>query len=261
MLLVNANIAALFRPEMIAKKGRTDYNKHSRAGRPDGAENYRKDRSIRKDFKHMKKGQFIAFEGIDGSGKSTQIRLLAERLRQEGINCYATMEPTDSPIGSLIHQIMIGRIRTDNRVIAALFAADRLDHLTNEVDGILAKIEEGTTVLSDRYYFSSYAYHSVDMPMEQVIQANAQSAETLRPTVSIFIDVDPDTAMERIARNRSRQELFEKKSRLTAVRENYRKAFELLKNEETVITVDGNRSQEEIAAEIWEQVKGYFQGE
>ena len=66
----------------------------------------------------VKKGKFIAFEGIDGSGKSTQIQLLSNTLRKMGIFCYTTMEPTDSPIGSLIHQIMTGRIKTDNKVIA-----------------------------------------------------------------------------------------------------------------------------------------------
>lgn len=158
----------------------------------------------------VKKGKFIAFEGIDGSGKSTQIRLLSNRLRNIGVYCYTTMEPTDSPIGSLIHQIMTGRMKTDNKVIAGLFVADRLDHLLNEVNGILPKILEGTTVITDRYYFSSYAYHSVDMPMEWVIQANAQSKEILQPTITIFIDVEPDTAIERIAKNRFHQELFEK---------------------------------------------------
>ena len=116
------------------------------------------------------KGNFIAFEGIDGSGKSTQIGLLAERLKKEGVCCYTTMEPTNAPVGSLVRQVMTGRIRMDNKAIAALFAADRLDHLLNEVDGIASKIEEGTTVLTDRYYFSSYAYHSVDVPMEWVIR-------------------------------------------------------------------------------------------
>ena len=148
------------------------------------------------------KGKFIAFEGIDGSGKSTQIRILAERLKMQGDTCYTTMEPTDSPIGSLIHQIMTGRIKTDNKVIAALFVADRLDHLLNDVDGIVSKVNEGITVLTDRYYFSSYAYQSVDMPMDWIIQANEQSSQILRPTVNIFIDTDPDIAMERIARNR-----------------------------------------------------------
>ena len=204
------------------------------------------------------KGNFIAFEGIDGSGKSTQIGLLAERLKKEGVCCYTTMEPTNAPVGSLVRQVMTGRIRMDNKAIAALFAADRLDHLLNEVDGIASKIEEGTTVLTDRYYFSSYAYHSVDVPMEWVIRANEQSALILRPTVNLFIDVDPDTALERIARNRFHQELFEKKSRLVEVRENYKKAFDLLAGEEKYTVSDGNQSREAIADNIWEAVRGYF---
>ena len=204
------------------------------------------------------KGNFIAFEGIDGSGKSTQIGLLAERLKKEGVCCYTTMEPTNAPVGSLVRQVMTGRIRMDNKAIAALFAADRLDHLLNEVDGIASKIEEGTTVLTDRYYFSSYAYHSVDVPMEWVIRANEQSALILRPTVNLFIDVDPDTALERIARNRFHQELFEKKSRLVEVRENYKKAFDLLAGEEKYTVIDGNQSREAIADNIWAAVRGYF---
>jgi len=208
--------------------------------------------------KKSDRGNFIAFEGIDGSGKSTQIELLNVRLKQNGIHCYTTKEPTDSPIGSLIHQILTGRIRTDNRVIAGLFVADRLDHLLNEVDGIMAKIEGGTSVITYRYYFSSYAYHSVDMPMEWVIKANEQSSAILKPTITVFIDVTPETAIERIAKNRFHKELFEKKSRLTLVRENYMKAFRLLEKEEKVIIIDGSRSQEEIADSVWEAVKGYF---
>ena len=203
------------------------------------------------------KGKFIAFEGIDGSGKSTQIRILAERLKMQGDTCYTTMEPTDSPIGSLIHQIMTGRIKTDNKVIAALFVADRLDHLLNDVDGIVSKVNEGITVLTDRYYFSSYAYQSVDMPMDWIIQANEQSCQILRPTVNIFIDTDPDIAMERIARNRFHRELFEKKSRLIEVREKYLEAFEKRKDVEQVMIIDGNRSEREIAEDIWEKLQVY----
>lgn len=204
------------------------------------------------------RGNFIAFEGIDGSGKSTQISLLIERLKKEKIYCYSTMEPTNSPIGSLIHQIMTGRVKTDNRVIAGLFVADRLDHLLNEVDGILFKINEGITVITDRYYFSSYAYQGVDMPMEWVIKANEQSSMILKPTVTIFIDVDPAVAVGRMAKNRFHQELFEERSRLVKVRENYLKAFALLEKEEKYVIIDGNRSQEEIAGIVWDNVKGYF---
>ena len=207
----------------------------------------------------ISRGRFIAFEGIDGSGKSTQIELLSNKLKEKGIYCYTTMEPTDSPIGSLIHQIMTGRIKTDNKVIAGLFVADRLDHLLNNVNGIVTKIQEGTTVITDRYYFSSYAYHSVDMPMDWVIQANAQSKEILQPTVTIFVDVNPDTAIERIAKNRFHQELFEKKSRLVKVREKYFEAFEKLQDTENVVVIDGNRPPEEIAEDIWREVSQYFE--
>lgn len=203
-------------------------------------------------------GKFIAFEGIDGSGKSTQVRLLSDRLRKEDIPFYATMEPTDSPIGSLIHQIMTGRVKTDNKVIAALFAADRLDHLLNDVNGIVEKINNGMNVIMDRYYFSSYAYQSVDVPMDWVIHANEQSSAILRPTVNIFIDIDPDTALERIARTRFQKELFEEKSRLALVRQSYIEAFDRLQGVEQVAVVDGNGSAQEVARDVWEIVKSYL---
>lgn len=201
-----------------------------------------------------KRGAFIAFEGIDGSGKTTQSAILTKRLREEGISCYTTMEPTDSPIGSLIHQIMTGRIKTDNRAIAGLFVADRIDHLMNDVDGILSKINAGTTVITDRYYFSSYAYNSVDMSMEWVIKANEQSSRILKPNLTVFIDVTPDVALERIEKNRAHKELFEKKSRLVKVRENYFKAFETLKDEENYVIIDGSRAQERVAEDVWKAV-------
>jgi len=204
------------------------------------------------------KGKFIAFEGIDGSGKSTQIQLLAARLKQENIPCYTTMEPTNSLIGTMIRQILTGRMTADNRVIAALFVADRLDHLLNDVDGIAAKVADGMIVLTDRYYFSSYAYHSIDMPMEWVIQANSQSQSILRPTVTVFVDVEPDAALERITKNRGRRELFEEKTRLVKVREKYLEAFDQLKDAEKVVIVDGNRAIDAVADDIWKKIKEYF---
>lgn len=197
------------------------------------------------------RGKFIALEGIDGSGKSTQAALLAERLKKSGVRCLLTMEPTAGPIGSLIRQFLTGRIKADNRVIASLFAADRLDHLLNEVDGIAAKIDEGITVVTDRYYFSSYAYHSVDVPMDWVITLNEQSSQILRPDLTVFIDVDPETALERIAKNRFCQELFETKSRLVKVKENYGRAFAKLADVEKVAVVDGNQAADKIAEDIW----------
>ena len=111
----------------------------------------------------MKKNFFIALEGLDGSGKSTQVIPLADKLNAEGVKVYITAEPTTSRIGSMIKDIFNHKMEADHRTIAALYAADRLEHVLNKKDGILKKLEEGYTVITDRYYFSSYAYHGVHM--------------------------------------------------------------------------------------------------
>lgn len=204
------------------------------------------------------KGKFIAFEGIDGSGKSTHIRKLAKYLNNQNIRCYETKEPTDSPIGSLIHQIMTGRILADNKVIASLFVADRVDHLLNKTDGICQQINNGITVITDRYYFSSYAYHGVDMDMDWVIKANSISADILRPTVTVFLDVPVEAAIERIRRERFHMELFEKEERLRKVRKLYFEAFEKLRNEENVVIVDAGGSEEEVFANILDAISPWM---
>ena len=206
----------------------------------------------------MERGKLIALEGIDGSGKSTQIGRLAARLTQRGINCRATREPTGRPVGALIRQALTGQTPLDPRVIAALYAADRIDHLVNGEDGLLALVEQGITVITDRYYFSSYAYHSVDMDMDWVIGANSVSAELLRPTLTVFLDVPVDRAMERIRRGRDRVELFEREERLQKTRALYFEAFERLKETEAVAVVDGDGPEDEVAERIWAAVSLYF---
>ena len=202
----------------------------------------------------IKKNLFIAFEGIDGSGKSTQVKMLTEKLKEEGYLVYSTFEPTDSPIGSLIRNIFNHSIEADHRTIAGLFVADRLDHLLNKKNGILKKMEEGYTVITDRYYFSSYAYHGAHMSLDWVIEANALSAELLRPDINIYIDLTPDLCMERLTRSRSLIELFETTENLRNVRAVYMKAFEKLKSKENIFITEGNRSPEEIATDIWNEV-------
>ncbi|CAA9203484.1 dTMP kinase [Flavobacterium collinsii] len=203
----------------------------------------------------MNKGIFIAFEGIDGSGKSTQVKLLTNKLKENGYKVYSTFEPTDSPIGSIIRNVFNHRIIADNRTIAGLFVADRLDHLLNETNGILKKIEEGYIVITDRYYFSSYAYHGVHMPMDWVINSNSMSSDLLKPTINIYVDICPDESMSRITKDRSLIELYENKEYLKEVREKYFEAFEKLKEQENISIIDGNRKPEIILDEIWSQVK------
>ncbi|HWB63401.1 MAG TPA: hypothetical protein VG603_07825, partial [Chitinophagales bacterium] len=133
-----------------------------------------------------------------------------------------------------------------------LFVADRLDHLVNKIDGLLDKMKEGYTVITDRYYFSSYAYHSVHLPMEWVVQANALSAGLLRPDLNVFIDIAPEVAMQRINKGRHGAELYETLENLAAVRQKYFEAFDLLKNEEKVSVIKGEGTPDETAENIWQ---------
>ncbi len=198
---------------------------------------------------------FIAFEGIDGSGKSTQVKLLTDKLIAAGHKVYTTFEPTDSPIGSLIRNIFKGRMAADHKTIAALNVADRLDHLHNEINGLLKKLEEGYTVITDRYYFSSYAYHGVHVDIDWVIAANAMSAATLRPDINIFIDVAPEVSMQRLNSTRGTIELYETLDNLKQVRAKFLEAFDKLQGDEKVVTINGNQTVVEIAEEVWKEVE------
>ena len=199
----------------------------------------------------MTKNLFIALEGIDGSGKSTQIKLLADKLTTAGHKVYTTFEPTNGTIGSLLRNILKGSIKADERTIAGLFLADRLDHILNEDNGLLKKLSEGYTVITDRYYFSSYAYHGTHMDMDWVIASNKMCADLLRPDVTVFIDVPPEVSMQRINANRQTAELYETLDNLTKVRTKYLEAFDKLHMEENIVMIHGNQSIEAIAEDIW----------
>lgn len=203
----------------------------------------------------FKKNIFIALEGIDGSGKSSQANTLVENLQSKGHKAYATFEPTNEYIGSIIRNILRGKIKADEKVIAGLFVADRLDHLLNEEYGIVKKLQEGYTVVSDRYYFSSYAYNGSHADMPWVIEANKKAAEILRPDVTIFIDVSPTVSMQRINAAREGTELYETIEKLTNVRSRYMEAFELLKHEENICIINGDRAYEAVAADVLAEVE------
>ncbi len=201
-----------------------------------------------------KNNLFIAFEGIDGSGKSTQVKLLIEKLQQQGHKVYCTFEPTDSLIGSIIRDVFNHKAEADHRTIAGLFLADRLDHLLNKTNGILKQMEEGYTVITDRYYFSSYAYHSVHMSLDWVIQANSICVDLLQPDLNIYIDIEPEISMARINKGRNTVELYETIENLTKVRDKYFEAFEKQKSNEKLFITDGNKTPEIISEDIWNKI-------
>jgi dTMP kinase len=136
--------------------------------------------------------------------------------------------------------------------------ADRLDHLLNKTNGILKKLQEGFTVITDRYYLSSYAYQGAHVPLDWVIQANALSAELLRPDLNIFIDITPQTGMQRLNISRSNIELFETIGNLKLVRKQYLEVIERLRNEEQIFITDGNRDNHIIASDIWKEISQKF---
>mgnify|MGYP001102318054 FL=1 len=200
-------------------------------------------------------GRFLVLEGIDGSGKSTQMQRIHRRLLEKKISAVATFEPTDGPVGSLIRKMLSGSVETDQLTIASLFAADRTDHLLNRANGVKAMVDRGQVVLCDRYYFSSYAYHAQYMEMDWVIQANALNAKILKPTATLFVDVDPKVCLERIRASRDSFDMYEKIDILKRVRDNYFLAFEKLKDQETVIIIDGNDFPAQVEKNIWKVIQ------
>jgi dTMP kinase len=202
----------------------------------------------------MQAGKFIVFEGIDGAGKTTQLKKLEQHLQQENISFYLTKEPTDGPIGSLIRNVLNKRIQLDERTMAALFLADRLDHIQNPINGMLQAQQAGKLVISDRYYLSSYAYHSAYVPMDWVISANSECAKLMRPDIIFFLNISPEASLERIRKTRAFLDLYETKDRLTQVRSNYYKAIDAVKAKENVIILDATKSEEQLFQQIWRHI-------
>jgi dTMP kinase len=167
---------------------------------------------------------FVVFEGLDGSGTSTQATKLAGYLSARGHNVVVTSEPSNGPIGQLIRQGMSHRLKFSenelvfDRQMAYLFAADRHDHLYNDTDGVMKHIKEGKHVISTRYYFSSYAYHCGPcLPFDFIHRLNDSFPP---PDVLIYLDVPPSVSYRRIM-SRSRLDAYENIEKLERVKANY----------------------------------------
>ena len=141
----------------------------------------------------MKQGKFIVIEGLDGCGKSTQIQRLAENLRKRGEKVYITAEPTEFETGGYLRRILAESQEKNMYLQAALFLADRLEHVTHPEFGIQKYLNEGYTVICDRYYYSSFAYQGTASDMDWVMNINLDCKQLLTPDLCIFLDVNPDT--------------------------------------------------------------------
>ncbi len=199
----------------------------------------------------MSSAKFIVFEGIDGSGKSTVSKLLFEKMSSELGNVYHTAEPTNGPVGSLIRNILNKRVIADEKTIGALFLADRIDHIQNPITGISNYLKKGTHVISDRYYYSSYAYHVPAMSLDWLINANKICADLLRPDIVFFLDVSVDESLKRLGQSRHFQDLFETREKIEQVAQNYKEAIKKEGKKDNVYIIDGTQTPDEIMKDVW----------
>jgi dTMP kinase len=172
---------------------------------------------------------FIVFEGIDGSGTTTQANLLQAYFLDKGEAAVVSPEPSDGVIGRLIREAMQKDIlpmqnkQQFDEQMAYLFAADRYYHLYNDRDGVFKRIhQEKTHVITTRYYFSSLAYNC-NTP-EEFTFVSQLNHRFPAPDLVIYLDIYPDISLQRI-KNRAISEVYEKQDKLIKVRENFQTIF------------------------------------
>ncbi|MFP4362452.1 MAG: dTMP kinase [Spirochaetia bacterium] len=191
---------------------------------------------------------FIVLEGLDGSGTTTQGRLLYQRFVDQGVQVHLTCEPTDLETGKIIRRVLRKDLTVEPATLAYMFAADRYEHIYGKLDGIRDLTENGVTVISDRYFFSSLAYQSLGWDYEKVAGLNSKFP---LPSCCIYLDLSPEVCAERM-QERHEKDIFEELELQKKVYANYEKAFALYGDEGMkLFRIDGNRPQEEIHKEIW----------
>jgi dTMP kinase len=212
----------------------------------------------------MAEGVFIAIEGIDGAGVTTQAELLQRKLEDDvlpfinddveygnGPHTHLTKEPTDGPAGGQIRVALSERLELDTETLALFFATDRRDHVEQVIRPML---EDGYIVIADRYYLSSYAYQldGVGGDLEWLREINSKS---ISPDLTVLLDVEVDTSKTRRDQSRLTEELTEDRETLETVRENYLDIADALQSEgENIRIVDGEGDAER---EVFQSYRDY----
>ena len=200
------------------------------------------------------RGTLVVLEGIDGSGTTTQARLLCQQLRARGVDAVETREPSAGVVGRFVRELLTGARQPTVSwdAMALLFAADRLDHISREVAPAL---ERGATVVSDRYDLSTLAYQSLTAPegSDPVEWLRSINGRAPRPDLTLVLDVSPEVAERRRRERGGEPELYEKtelQRRLAAL---YARAEQLVVGDR-VLHIDGGGTLDEVAARILECV-------
>lgn len=203
--------------------------------------------------------KFIVIEGLDGTGKTTQIKILAEYIRNKGEQVEITAEPTSHPTGKLIREILSGKVPCVPSALAALFYADRIVHNTDTTDGIEKMLSDGKTVISDRYYYSTFAYQGYEAGLESVMRMHFDCKEIRKPDLVLFLTMSPEKCIERITSNRPEQaiEIYENTESLTKISERFDTVFNLLRSGENIVYIDAYGSVEQVSKRLFEAYEKY----
>ncbi len=204
------------------------------------------------------KGTFIVLEGIDGAGKSTQAKMLAEKLRNDD-NVYLTKEPSETSVGDFIRESVLGDNKEasiidgdtlDPKAEVLLFTADRAEHCEKEV---VPALEDGKIVISDRFYYSTYAYQAAreGIDLEWLKQVNSFA---INPDLVILLDIPVKEGLKRIDKDPDYIERVEKIQH--KARENY---MDLSEEYDEIKVVDGKKSTEKVHGDIYELVKNFME--
>ena len=189
---------------------------------------------------------FVTFEGIDGSGKTTQARLLAERLEREGVDVVLTREPGGTPLGEAVRDLVLHGEHVAPWAEVALYAAARAQHVDLVIRPALAR---GATVVCDRYVDSSAAYQggARHLGVETVLQLNLTVVGGLMPDRTVLVEISPETAAARVGGTGDRIER-DGIALWARATEAYRDLA--ARDPRRYVVVDGARPVEELAEEI-----------
>jgi dTMP kinase len=206
----------------------------------------------------MSRGLFITFEGPDGSGKSTQVRLLGEFLARMGHDVVFTREPGGSRIGEKIRDLILDteNMEMDPLTEAMLYASSRAQHVAEVIRPALAR---GCTVLCDRYVDSSIAYQGYGRSLGGVVaEINVLATWGVTPDLTILIDIPPESCFERIGRTGGDRIESENMTYHRRVYEAYLELSE--KHPDRIKSVNGARGIEAVQEDIRRIAEEYLRG-
>ncbi len=196
-----------------------------------------------------KKGLMIVIEGLDGAGKTTIAKWLVEYFKSNGYKALYTYEPNESLFVDALKKH--GDVRSAE-LDALAYAADRLVHVRKV---ILPAIEDGYIVVVDRYYYSSIAYQGAQgAPIEWVMEVNKYA---VKPDLAIYIDVDPETGLERLARESGRKPRFPEYEKINLLKK-VRKIYLSLVEKGELIFIDGSRDLESVKQDVLNTILSRF---